>query len=322
MSVVHFQCPSCQAPLRLQNRALFVGRTFDCPDCRESLLIEAEGSTGVTAKRQHKLTRSASEGREVNTPSLALRVSLDGRSRVTDHGMDLQSPTSIWGRLIRRPAALGWIVASLLAVILLIVVNSGREPSKSEFVSPVAADAQSTESASDDHASPLRAEEQNSEATAKPDPIIPEADATKAVAKLELPPLPEPVAVVEPPRDDKPAPVAEKPPTEEPKPVVPPPPATLSAEAVETKLRQKIARFDQVKPTPFVKLLETIEELAGVPIVWDLERVDDEQLQKPVTLQLKQTTVGEILDTLLQQVSLERRTVEGKIELRPTMPNE
>lgn len=319
-SIVHFQCPSCQAPLRLQNRALFVGRTFDCPDCRESLLIEAEGSTGVTAKWQHKFTRSASEGREVNTPLLALQVSLDGRSRVTDHERDLPSPTSVWGRLIRRPAALGWIVASLLAVILLIVVNSGREPSKSEFVSPVAADAQSTESASDDHAPPLRAEEQNSEATAKPDPIIPEADATKAVAKLELPPLPEPVAVVEPPRDDQSK--AESAPAEATKPPEPPALAVLSAEAVETKLRQKIARFDQIKPAPFVKLLETVEELAGVPIVWDLDRVDDEQLQKPVTLQLKQTTVAEILDTLLQQVGLERRTVEGKIELRPKAQND
>ena len=100
------------------------------------------------------------------------------------------------------------------------------------------------------------------------------------------------------------------------------PAAPPTPEAIEAKLQQKIARFDQAKPVAFVKVLETVEELAGVPIVWDLERVDEQHLQKTVTLSLKQTTVAEILDTLLKQVRLERRTVEGKIELRPVMPQE
>lgn len=142
---------------------------------------------------------------------------------------------------------------------------------------------------------------------------------------LPVPPLPA-EATVEPPRDNKPntdvAGPDEKPPVDPPKPVAPPAPAPSTPEAIEAKLQQKIARFDQAKPVAFIKVLDTIEELAGVPIVWDLERVDEQHLQKNVTLSLKQTTVAEILDTLLKQVGLERRTIEGKIELRPAMQKE
>ena len=322
-AIVQFQCPSCQAPLRLQNRALFVGRSFDCPDCHESLLIEADGLAGVKAKvlpPTRKPTRSVSEGASVSAigvPSLTRRVSLEASARVTDQGVSLQPSSSAWDRLSRRPAALGWIVAALFAVILLIVVRPGRSRGRSESVPPITADSQSTGDTSENKSQPSQADKLKSKAAAEPDSTIPEADATKAVAKLELPPLPEPVAVVEPPRDDKPVPVAEKPSVEEPKPAVPPAPTVLSPEAVEAKLRQRIVRFDQPKPVPFIKVLDTVEELAGVSIVWDLEHVDDAQLQKPVTLQLKQTTVGEILDTLLKQVRLERRTVDGRIELYP-----
>lgn len=314
MSVVQFQCPSCQAPLRLENRALFVGRTFDCPDCRESLLIEAEGSAGVTATRLHKLARSASKGRESKSasPSLALRVGLEARSSASDRRVSLQLAISAWDRLSRRPAVLGWIVATLLAVILLVAVNAGREQSLHESLSSVTAEAQAAGNSSGHNSPPSPTDEQKSQAAAVPDPTIPEVDA-KAVVQMELPPLPEPATVVEPPRDDKPAAIAEKPPTEEPT------PAVLSPEAVEAKLQQKIARFEQSRLVSFVKVLDTVEELAGVPIVWDLDRVDEQQLQKPVTLHLKQTTVAEILDMLLKQVGLERRTVEGKIELRPSV---
>ncbi len=294
MSVVQFSCPSCQAPLRLQNRALFVGRTFDCPDCRESLLIEADGSTGVKAKPQ---------------PATRPPTRSVGKGVPNSNGAVTSPPLpSAWDRLSRQPAVLGWIVAAVFAVILLIVVKPGRDRALTESDPPTKEDSPPTESTSDNKPAIEKPDKVNPEAVAELELVVPEIDSPKVVAKLEQPPLPEPPAVAEP------APATEKPPEEAPKPVVP---AVLSAEAVEAKLQQKIVRFDQPKPVPFIKVLDTVEELAGVPIVWDLDHVDDEQLQKPVTLQLKQTTVGEILDTLLKQVSLERRTVEGRIELHP-----
>lgn len=320
MSVVRFQCPACDAPLRLQNRALFVGRALDCPDCHEPLLIEADGSDGVKAKplpRSPKPVRSAGEGAsasENDNHSLPHRARLKAASNVSDLGISLQAPPSAWDRLCRRPAALGWFAAAVLAVILLIVVKPWGDQRRSESAEPAAKDVHPVDDAS--NKLPLAQKgEQNSQAAADAEPKHPETDRAEAVAKIEIPPLPESPAVVDPARDDKPVPLVEKPAVEEPKPPMPTGPVVLSPEAVEAKLRQKISRFDQSKPAPFVKVLDTIEELAGIPIVWDLDRVDDVQLQKPVTLQLKQTTVGEILDTLLKQVGLERRTVEGKIEL-------
>ena len=327
MSVVHFQCPSCQAPLRLENRALFVGRTFDCPDCGDSLLIEADGSAGVKAKRSNTPTRRVCEGIETSNvaPSLTRRSNHETTSKVSDRGVDLQSPKSAWDRLSRRPALLGWVVAALFATVLLVVVNSGRPRGVPEADAPVVAENKTPE------AVPQESAEQNSKTVAEPDPNSPPAndqspDATKPKDNSDQPP---PDVIKDSPRDSQPpaaADPAEKPVAEEPKPVpVPPAPEpaqapasfVLSSEAIEGKLRQKIARFDQPKPVAFVKLLDTVEELAGVPIVWDLDRVADEQLQQPVTIRLNATTVGEILDTLLKQVGLERRIVAGKIELLP-----
>ena len=327
MSVVHFQCPSCQAPLRLENRALFVGRTFDCPDCSESLLIEADGSAGVKAKRSNTPARRASEGSETNkvAPALPRRASHETASKVSDRGVDLQSPKSAWDRLSRRPALLGWIVAALFASVLLVVINSGRQQGLPEADTPIVANNKTPE------ATPQESAAENSKTAVEPDPNSPppndqSPDSTKPKVNSEQPP---PDATKDSRLDSQPPPAAdpaEKPAAEEPKPVPVPPapepapapvPFVLSSEAIEAKLRQKIARFDQPKPIAFVKLLDTVEELAGVPIVWDLDHVADEQLQKPVTVRLNATTVGEILDTLLKQVGLERRTVGGKIELLP-----
>ena len=322
MSIVHFQCPSCQALLRLENRALFVGRSFDCPDCREILLIEAEGSTGVKARPMPPIA-SIKDSSSAPTSLPPRTADKTNSHRVTDLGGSLQGRPSVWDRLSRRPAVLGWIVAALCAVILFVAVSPSRKPGHSEVDPLIVAPANSETASSkepDPAASPEQSKSVGDDTTAMNDAHELKADANPI---LPVPPLPDKVTV-EPPRDNKPNTEVvgpdEKPPVDPPKPVAPPAPAPPTAEAVEAKLQQKIARFDQTKPVAFVKVLDTIEELAGVPIVWDLERVDEQHLQKTVTVSLKQTTVAEILDTLLKQVGLERRTVEGKIELRPAMP--
>lgn len=318
MSVVHFQCPSCQTPLRLENRALFVGRSFDCPDCRETLLIEADGSTGVKARSMP--ANASIKNPPLASMSLARRTADNPNShKVTDLGVLLQGRQSAWDRSSRRPAVLGWIVAALFAVMLFFAISPGRQPTSSEVDPPKVAQANSE---TDSAKKVLPAESSEERLVDQPAPKLNDdhKDETEVASGLPVPPLPV-ETVAEPPHDNKPNPEAaradEKPAAEPPKPMAPP---TPTPEEVEAKLQQKIARFDQSKPVAFVKVLDTIEELAGVPIVWDLERVDEQHLQKLVTLSLKQTTVAEILDTLLKQVSLERRTIEGKIELRPPEP--
>ena len=336
MSVVHFQCPSCRAPLRLENRALFVGRRFDCPDCGDSLLIENDGNSGVKANRSQLPTRGVSEGTQTSAAdsSPSRRARLEMASRVSDRGVDLQSPMSVWDRLSRRPALLGWIVAALFAIVLLVMVSSGRKREAPKTDTPVVGENKAPKAASQESSEQNPSTDLDPDsATSKKDDQPVDAGATAVLEKPDDKTEP-PVTDVpkELPRDSKLSEEAapnEKLATEVPQPVaVPPPPepvpvsTALSVEAIEMKLRQKIVSFEQSKPVAFVKLLDTIEELAGVPIVWDLDRVADEQLQKPVTIRLKETTVGEILDTLLKQVDLERRSVEGKIELRPQSESE
>lgn len=75
---------------------------------------------------------------------------------------------------------------------------------------------------------------------------------------------------------------------------------------IETALSQPIARFSQVRPVKAVELLQQLEELAGIPIT--VEEVaagpSASRLQREVSVELSQTTVRDILTTVLARVDL------------------
>ena len=315
MSVAHFQCPACQAPLRLQDRALFLGRIFACPDCAATLLIEAHGHDGVSARTT---TTTVDKPRPSSKPKSTEKRSAFTSSATTrpDFGVHLQPQASVMDTLSRRPALLGWSVAILFAIILFAVISSSGKSPPADVAPVTATDPK-----------PVAPPANDSQANHKKSNKLTESELTPAdrnVNSLELTPdiKPQPPEFIAPeqirPPDNKPdvpKPVANNPLPEPPDEPVLDASKKETTENIEARLKQKIARFEQVKPVPFVKLLDVLEDLAGVPIGWDLESVDDQQLQKPVTLKLPQTTVGEILDALLKQVGLERRIVDGRIEL-------
>jgi hypothetical protein len=319
MSVVQFQCPSCQAPLRLQNRALFVGRTFDCPDCGGRLRIEASGDSEVKALSVPDVVGDTlpTTGQPFAVPTGVPRTH---SSRFAETLANVKPRDAIWDRLSRRPAIAGWIVAACFGVVLLIIVNSGDTPSGSPSSLATSGTSQSQDENRDRKGNGGSKPSDPENPNEHPPAIEPRVVMPDQTPGLPVPPEPaEPVVVavpVEPKSNEanlaRPMPFANDPPKNEPAQPAEPPPLTI-----EQRLQQKIARFEQSEPVPLVKLLETVEELAGVPIVWDVDRVNEQSLQMPVTLHLKQTTVGEILDALLKQAGLERRTVGGKIELRP-----
>ncbi len=311
MPVIKFQCPQCQTPLRLENRALFVGRTFDCPDCGQALQIETDGSDGVVAKPISGLS--------------AMKLS----SRTdAGFGIHLRPTASMWDQLSRRPALLGWSAAVLFAVGLFWFTRSSSKRSTS-----------TTELSPNDSrpTAPAKLPEQIAESPnppiAKPKP----KDLAEEVVPHPLPPADAiRIADAEKQPDQKPNEPANSKPNPQPAVVVqrklPPPPdpsddpipevsGRLTAEEIATRLNQAVARFDQTKPVAFVKLLDVLEDMAGVAIVWDLDRVDDEQLQKPVSLLLEQTNVGSILDAAIKQAKLQRRFADGQIVLEPAMPD-
>jgi hypothetical protein len=333
MPVVHFPCPQCQAPLRLENRALFLGRIFPCPDCGANLLIESNGSDGVLARLTTAPVAAKPEHPDVprvkrSRPTEAAPV------RLTDLGVNLRPRLSVLDKIGQRPALLGGSVAALFAMVLWVLVSSGREQTSRSSVAqpatdsptksgPAKIDAASKNQRIDESAAAENQAEANRRLVQKVSSDN-AADTTSRLPVVTEPSVPLDNESVKPKDKKADVPVNPVPPEpQEPavieaselKPLKPTPQETV--EKIEARLRQKIARFEQPKPVPFIKLLDIVEELAGVPIVWELQTVDEEQLQKPVMLVVTQTTVGEILDTLLKQVGLERRTVDGRIELRP-----
>jgi hypothetical protein len=76
---------------------------------------------------------------------------------------------------------------------------------------------------------------------------------------------------------------------------------------VSAGLAQHIVRFEQTKPVPLQDVLNFLEELLGVSIRGDKHEIADldDLLQTPITVQLENTTVREILKEVLAKASLE-----------------
>jgi hypothetical protein len=112
MSASQFPCPHCQSPLRIQNRA-YLGREVDCPDCGRSIRI----IRGDDGHLQAEPVGSVAEPKRPSQPAIALPA---------------------WGESVRRfatPTRVAWILAGLLALVLLVLIwpfggdsNAGTDP--------------------------------------------------------------------------------------------------------------------------------------------------------------------------------------------------
>ena len=324
---------------------MFLGRTFACPDCSAMLLIEPRGHDGVAARvitvaisTPHQKSKSPTSVKP-NAIERSATPTLTTSTR-PDFGGHPQPRASVMDTLSRRPVLLGWSVAILFAIVLFAVINSSSHKPPVPDVVPFAkvdvkskaqsaeADRTATKQAVDSEL--MIAHEHADDANQTPDKqtqpietikrenVTPKTPLDAELKRADgVAPKPGDDPTLPDQQPDVPKAVANNPPSEPPLIPVPEVPKQESVETIEARLKQKIARFDQAKPVSFIKLLDVLEDLAGVPIVWDLETVDDKQLQKSVTLKLQQTTVGEILDAVLKQVGLERKVVEGRIELVP-----
>ena len=87
---------------------------------------------------------------------------------------------------------------------------------------------------------------------------------------------------------------------------------------VAAGLAQHIVRFEQTKPVPLQDVLSFLEELLAVSIKGDKHDIADldDLLQTPVTFQLENTTVREILKSVLTKVGLTFEVEADTIRLR------
>ena len=121
------------------------------------------------------------------------------------------------------------------------------------------------------------------------------------------------VAQADPPGDDNdPNPVLPK---VDPSKLEPVEPAPEDLVDVDAQLEQPIQEFLQAKPTSLRVMLLQIEEMAGIPIQYEEEKLGEEVLDSELTLSLKNTTVGAILAATLDKVGLKHVIDSGKLQI-------
>jgi len=99
------------------------------------------------------------------------------------------------------------------------------------------------------------------------------------------------------------------------KPQTPVPPEVVVD--IPAALSRKILSFDQVKPAAAYQLLLQIEELSGVRIDYDRQKLGAaaERLDKPISLRMKNASLEELLSDILRQIELQRKDEKSRITI-------
>ena len=87
---------------------------------------------------------------------------------------------------------------------------------------------------------------------------------------------------------------------------------------VQPALQQRIVRYEQQDATAFRTVLGEVQELTGVAFRYNEEELTNQgvDFDKPVQLRLADTTVGEILKTLLREVGLAFEVEANALRIR------
>ena len=291
MDITTFQCPHCQAMLRMRSRQV-EGSTFPCPDCRQQLRI--------TSTPDGQLTISLIEPEPEPTGPSPLVI------KVRTGWKQLQKAGTY---LLASPVLMAWLVAGTGAFILLLLILFDDRPSAqiadNQAAEPetVAADAESE--INDTPATPadqtpmadavpeLPADEnQNQPEPEVPDqPVdVPVAHQVLVAAKPEnLPPLIAP----------KPQPVAQ--------PAMPQTDVKLALQIPILEFRQTDEIPLKTMMTQFEEMLDTRFELAEN--VKNAPRL----LETPIALSRNNTTLSNLLEQILSEGALTFRVKSNKI---------
>lgn len=274
MSSSSLACPHCSAPLRIQNRAL-VGKQIPCPDCGKPILVVSNGPRELALRKS-----DATEA----FPDRTNKIALPESNRLQN-----------WITLLKSPVGIAWSVAGLFALMMLIAAwPFGRTSEK-------------------------RVPDANRQKIAEnTKPIKPEPTGTQKTDEF---PIPAPVQEAKQSEPDRPPVVAEKPalpsviPNEpkipKPTPDRPPVVAEIPPERINVvgALKQPIQQFHLQKPLPVRELLMLVDEMVPVPIQYKAAERDlgSEVFDKPISLKLDNTSVGDILKAILAEAELDYR---------------
>jgi hypothetical protein len=311
MSSGQCSCPDCGTILRIRDRS-FAGRTIDCPECHADLLIE------IDENRTYSARHAPTEQKPGSAPQLAAAA-----ARV--HVALVQRLASA----AKSPLMLAWAIGIGLTAFFAIVTlrptvrfqpkpvarlqmpaSADPESSKTEESEkrPPSTSASIASDASDASDHSPTTEASLPETTTKTEKPMPVGTPTENTSKPDsVPPLPLTTTPTPPVAIAPPATPAIAPPKPE-----PPPPVKID---VESKLKQRLVAYKQTKPVS--EVIETIKEMLGVPIDFDIDELGRKNLDKPVTIELEDTTVGGVLNAVLDGAGWRFVIEDNGIRLKP-----
>lgn len=280
MSLGQCSCLECGTVLRVRDRS-FVGRVIACPDCGTELLITQNDNRELVAQVPQRTANATAAARATTSPV---------RPRLRSH---IEA-------LVRSPLVLAWLLAAALtafiAIQLLRPAVTFRPPPTPGPPIPL----RSSASASTE-----------TPATPSPAAVDPSTPADASAEPRRVPPAESGVAMT-----TTPAAVPETPMTE---PAVPPAPAAvpeagpkpapapprdpappLPARNIAESLQLNLVTFRTDRPNPRKTLLIQVGELAGVPIRYSVEELGAAELERAISLDLKETTVEGVLKAIAE----------------------
>lgn len=286
MDITTFQCPHCQAVLRMRKKQTG-DSTFHCPDCNHPIQITQtlEGPLSISPVKSAPVAKAPS-----------------GFSRKAQ--ASLKSLRRGAAFLMASPVLMSWIIAGIGAFLILLLMLFDQSPS-------------STVALNEEVTTEMETPAPVPEATENPEP--PEPDAPQPV----MPPIPEPdqTASAKPAKAPELVKVQEliaiKP--EQIHPLVaqkplPPAPLPTPKTDVTAALQISIVEFRQPNEIPLNKLIRQLEEMLDTKFqVAENITSDPRLLETPVSFSIKNTTLSNLLKQILSKAALTFTVKSNKI---------
>lgn len=293
MSPGQCSCPDCGTILRIRDRS-FIGREVECPDCHTKLVINLNDERELVA--EHPKVEKPKQKPKVEIPI----VKKTGPTLATRLANLLHSPLVLaW--------ALGIGITAFIAIMMLRPNVRFRKPSSDPMAQK-----------------PLPVENpQPSETKTDATPLGPDTDPVVVREPTNPPETPAPTetspantTAMDDPLVEKPiTPIVEPEPAPESKPNPAPVVVKLDLEAM---LGQRLKSFETpARLKSRREILELLEELLGAPIRYSAEELGEKNLDRPITIDLENTTVGGVLKVVLDSAGWEYIVEEKGLRIRP-----
>ncbi len=291
MSPGQCSCPDCGTILRIRDRS-FIGREIECPDCQTKLVIRLDGERELIAEYP--------------------KVEKTQKKPPTDQPVAKKTGPTLGHKLaavMQSPLVLAWALGigmtAFIAIMMLRPNVRFRKPTKDLIAqAPVPAEVQKPDEP-------------------KVETPIESPDKAPTVQEARPPELPAEAATLSTQPPVTVDPLVEKPitpiVTPEVTPEIKPKPAPVVVKLdLEAMLGQRLRSFETpAQPKSRREIIELLEELLGAPIRYAPDDLGEKNLDRSISIDLENTTVGGVLKVLLDSAGWEYIVEDNGLRIRP-----